>query len=159
MALNFNTQPYHDDFNEDKNFHRILFKPGVSVQARELTQIQSILQDQIGKFGKFVLSDGSKVSGGRYFIDTNAKSLKLIDTGTLPSDIQTFVGNYVVGQSSKCVGFITDSDIINYYIIVKPIVNGSSNFQSNEDLFIFDSKQLAIANSISSTVSPVYSTK
>ena len=56
--LNFNTQPYYDDFNEDKNFHRILFKPGSAVQARELTQAQSILQDQIGKFGKFVLSDG-----------------------------------------------------------------------------------------------------
>ena len=48
MALNFNTQPYHDDFDEDKNFHKILFKPGVSVQARELTQVQSILQDQTG---------------------------------------------------------------------------------------------------------------
>ena len=78
MTLNFNTQPYFDDFDENKNFHKILFKPGVAVQARELTQIQSILQDQIGKVGKFVLSDGSKVTGGRYFVDTNALSLKLL---------------------------------------------------------------------------------
>ena len=46
MALNFNTDPYYDDYNEDKNFHRILFKPGVAVQARELTQLQTILQNQ-----------------------------------------------------------------------------------------------------------------
>ena len=38
MAINFNTEPYYDDFDQDKNFHRILFRPGYAVQARELTQ-------------------------------------------------------------------------------------------------------------------------
>ena len=51
MALNFNVDPYYDDFDDTKNFHRILFKPGFAVQARELTQAQTILQDQISKFG------------------------------------------------------------------------------------------------------------
>lgn len=159
MALNFNTQPYHDDFDENKNFHKILFKPGVSVQARELTQVQSILQDQIGKFGKFVLSDGSKVTGGRYFVDTNAKCLKLSNTGELSTDIQYFKGNYVVGQTSKCIGYITETDIINYFLVVKPIVNGATNFVSDEDLFIFDSKSIAISNSINFNIVPLYSTK
>ena len=36
MAINFNTSPYYDDFAESDNFHRILFKPGAAVQAREL---------------------------------------------------------------------------------------------------------------------------
>ena len=49
MALNLNTSPYYDDFSDDKRFHRILFKPGVPVQARELTQLQTILQDQMEK--------------------------------------------------------------------------------------------------------------
>ena len=39
--------PYFDDYSEDKNFHRVLFKPGVAVQSRELTQSQTILQNQI----------------------------------------------------------------------------------------------------------------
>ena len=47
MAINLNTTPYYDDFTESKNFQRILFKPGVAVQARELTQLQSALQNQI----------------------------------------------------------------------------------------------------------------
>ena len=47
MTLNFNVSPYYDDFDPTKNFHRILFKPGVAVQARELTQAQTILQNQI----------------------------------------------------------------------------------------------------------------
>jgi hypothetical protein len=50
MALNFNVDPYYDDFDPSKNYHRILFKPGYAVQARELTQSQTILQDQVTKF-------------------------------------------------------------------------------------------------------------
>ena len=50
MSLYFNVDPYYDDFDQTKNFHRILFKPGRAVQARELTQAQTILQDQITKF-------------------------------------------------------------------------------------------------------------
>ena len=50
MALNFNVEPYYDDFDVTKNYHRILFKPGYSVQARELTQSQTILQNQITSF-------------------------------------------------------------------------------------------------------------
>ena len=141
--LNFNTQPYYDDFNEDKNFHRILFKPGVAVQARELTQAQSILQDQIGKFGKFVLSDGSNVSGGKYIIDTNVKSLDLQNTGTIATDIAEFTGRYVVGQSSKCVSLISSADILNYYITVKSVINGVQNYISGETLYIFKTKDEA----------------
>ena len=53
MAINtdFNVDPYYDDFDEDKKFLRVLFKPGYAVQARELTQLQSILQKQVERFG------------------------------------------------------------------------------------------------------------
>ena len=47
-----NVAPYYDDFNEDDNFHRVLFRPGFAVQARELTTLQSILQNQIDVQGK-----------------------------------------------------------------------------------------------------------
>jgi hypothetical protein len=155
MALNFNTQPYYDDFNDNKNFHKILFKPGVSVQARELTQVQSILQDQIGKFGKFVLSDGSKVTGGRYFIDTNVKYLKLANSDTLSTDIQEFQNKYIVGVSSLCYGLITSVDIINNYITVKLLNNSTKNFSSTESLSIFSSKINALLYSSSSSTSDI----
>ena len=63
MALNLNSSPYYDDFDATKNFNRILFKPGVAVQARELTQLQSVLSDQIAQLGSFTLKDGAIVSG------------------------------------------------------------------------------------------------
>ena len=48
-----NVSPYFDDFNENKNYHKVLFKPGFPVQARELTTLQSILQNQVEKFKHF----------------------------------------------------------------------------------------------------------
>jgi len=67
MAINtnFNIDPYYDDFDDAKNYHRILFKPGYAVQARELTQQQTILQDQINKFGDYIFQSGSIVTGGK----------------------------------------------------------------------------------------------
>jgi hypothetical protein len=56
--------PYYDDFNESKNFHRIIFRGGEGVQARELTQIQTILQNQIERFGRHIFVNGSSVIGG-----------------------------------------------------------------------------------------------
>lgn len=69
--------PYYDDFDESKNFHRILFRPGYAVQARELTQSQSVLQNQIERFGNHIFKNGSLVSGGQISIDSVAVSLNL----------------------------------------------------------------------------------
>lgn len=63
IETNFNQSPFFDDFNENKNFHRVLFRPGFAVQARELTQLQSILQNQIERFANEILVDGTVVSG------------------------------------------------------------------------------------------------
>ena len=74
MALdtNFNVNPYYDDYDEDKKFLRMLFKPGFAVQARELTQLQTILQKQVERFGDFVFKDGSVVTGGQVTIQNTA---------------------------------------------------------------------------------------
>ena len=56
--------PYYDDFSDDKNFLRVLFKPGFAIQARELTQLQTTLQSQISKFADHIFREGSKVFGG-----------------------------------------------------------------------------------------------
>lgn len=55
--------PYFDDFSEQKNFHRILFRPAVAVQVRELNQLQSIFQNQIERFAGHIFKEGSVVSG------------------------------------------------------------------------------------------------
>lgn len=60
-ALNFNIAPYYDDFDKDKKFVKTLFKPSVSVQARELTQLQSVLQNQISNLADGNFKDGTMV--------------------------------------------------------------------------------------------------
>jgi hypothetical protein len=77
MAVNTNVSPYFDDFNETKNFMRVLFKPGVAVQARELTQSQTILQNQIKKVGDYLFSDGDKVTGPKPSVNLDARTIRL----------------------------------------------------------------------------------
>jgi hypothetical protein len=62
MSVNLTTSPYYDDFDSTKNFYRILFKPGVPIQARELTQLQTILQHQIKRFASHIFVDGTRTS-------------------------------------------------------------------------------------------------
>ncbi len=58
---NLNVSPYYDDFDKTDAFHRVLFRPGFSIQARELTTLQSILQNQIEEQGNHIFKEGSVV--------------------------------------------------------------------------------------------------
>ena len=78
--LNFNVDPYYDDFDPNNHYHRILFRPGRAVQARELTQSQTILQDQISKFANHIFKQNTPVTGGQVTVNTNAIYLKLNTT-------------------------------------------------------------------------------
>ena len=69
LTTNFNVDPYYDDYDESKNFHRILYRPGFAVQARELTQQQTIMQNQIHRFGNHMFKDGSEVTGTSEVLD------------------------------------------------------------------------------------------
>jgi hypothetical protein len=54
QKTNLNVNPYFDDFDAEKNFYKVLFNPGKPIQARELNNIQSILQNQIESFGSHI---------------------------------------------------------------------------------------------------------
>ena len=81
LITNFNASPFYDDFDEAKKFLRILFRPTYPVQARELTQLQSILSNQVSRFGSSIYKDGSTVTGGSLSL-TDVVSIKL-PTGTV----------------------------------------------------------------------------
>ena len=154
MALNFNVEPYYDDFDETKNFHRVLFKPGYAVQARELTQSQTILQDQISKFGLGVFQDGSKVSGGNITVDTNTVTCKLTVDAAI--NIVNFPTLFAVGQTSKFIAQVMSVDSSNYYIKTKPVnIANNGAFSSGETISFYNSKVNALA-SLNSTVTPQF---
>lgn len=101
LDTNFNVNPYYDDFNEDKKYLRMLFKPGFAVQARELTQSQTLLQSQVDRFGKHVFKNGSVVTGGQTFLQ-DATYLKL---ETLFESVEILTENF----QSKTILSLDDS--------------------------------------------------
>ena len=74
---NLNVSPYFDDFVDSKNYHKVLFRAGRPLQARELTQSQSILQDQVAKFGDHMFKEGSIVNGAETDIDMDVEYVKV----------------------------------------------------------------------------------
>lgn len=90
--------PYYDDFNESKNFHRILFRPGYPVQARELTQLQTIMQNQIERFGRHIFENGSPVIGGDIYLPDKRYDVVMLnpDYNGTSIDVNSFKGKTIV---------------------------------------------------------------
>src|SRR6056300_1286978 len=105
---NFNQDPYFDDFDETKNFHRVLFKPAVAVQARELTQLQTILQNQIERFGNNILKEGTIDDGCAFTYLNRLAYAKILDLQTdgQPVVMSNYEGARAVGLSSGVEAFV-----------------------------------------------------
>ena len=80
QLTNLNVSPYYDDFNSDDNFHKVLFRPGFAIQARELTTLQSILQNQIEKHGEHMFKEGTVVIPGQVSYSDAYYSVALADS-------------------------------------------------------------------------------
>lgn len=140
MTINLNTNPFYDDFTESKNYLKVLFRPGYSIQARELTQLQTSLQKQISSFGSHVFKDGSIVLGG----NTSVTNINWIDV--LSTNISKLSG-VILGISSGAKGKIflvkqinstTSRIYFNYF-------NGLS-FAQAETISIFGVNQFDIVD-------------
>ncbi len=77
QKTNLNVSPYYDDYDAAKNFYRVLFRPGYSIQARELTQLQSILQNQIESLGRRQFKQGDLVIPGEVGLNNKLDYVKL----------------------------------------------------------------------------------
>ena len=73
---------YKDDFSEGDNYQRILFNSGKALQARELTQMQTIIQKQMERFGRNIFKEGSVVIPGGLQVDNDC----LLYTSPSPRD-------------------------------------------------------------------------
>ena len=103
QQTNLNVAPYFDDFDPNDDFHKVLFKPGYPVQARELTNLQSILQNQIEKFGQHFFKEGSKVIPGNTSYNQNYKCIQLQNNFQgvpVAAYADQLVGAIITGQTS-----------------------------------------------------------
>jgi hypothetical protein len=106
--LNFNTEPYYDDFDPSNNYHKILFRPGRAVQARELTQSQTILQNQISNFADHFFTQNTPIKGGKLTINTNVEYLKLN---------YEYAGSEIIASDFKNQYLTDDTNKVRAYVV------------------------------------------
>ena len=99
----FSQAPYYDDYDETKKYLRVLFRPGVSLQVRELNQLQTYLQSQVERVGLHLFKEGAMVIPGQSSVDLDITYLKVesetnaVNINTIVSDL---IGATLVGQTS-----------------------------------------------------------
>ena len=163
MPINrdLNVDPYFDDYNLEKQFYRVLFKPSYAVQARELTQLQTVLQNQIEQFGDHIFKEGSIIKGVNFTELDTLKYVKVTNTGGF--DPTSYVGfqdtitigattykrdnsyelrGTVSGVKARVVaatrGFETrNPDLNTFYIDYTNTSSGNKVFQSGELLNVY----------------------
>ena len=163
QKTDLNVSPYYDDFDSTDDFHRVLFRPGFAVQARELTQLQSILQNQIEKFGTHMFKEGAMVIPGQSGFTNEYYAVKLQSTfnsNPVSGYAANYVGTTITGATSgvkaTVVGFdlATTTDPLTLY--VKYTATGSDNvsttFSNNENIQSNGVVGGIVANSSSATL-------
>ena len=112
QKTDLNVAPYYDDYDPNDKFHRVLFRPGFAVQARELTTLQSILQNQVEKHGRHFFKEGSMVIPGQISFDNKYYAIKL-QANHSGNPISGYLADYVdgvitggtSGVTARVVGF------------------------------------------------------
>ena len=153
QKTNLNISPYYDDFDKEDKFYKVLFKPGFPVQARELTTLQSSLQNQIESFGSHIFKDGSMVIPGNINFDQQYHSVRILDSHLgIPVTLylDQLIGLRLKGQTSGIVLTIdsyelagTNTQVDDLTIYVKYLQSGDDNQISN----LNDGEQLIVQES------------
>lgn len=155
QETNLNVSPYFDDFDSDKEYYRVLFKPGYPIQARELTTLQSILQNQIEKFGQHFFKEGAKVIPGNvtynnsyYAIELNNEYLGINLSPYLSQIIDRKITGRDSGVSAVVKGALksNESERGNVTLYVSYI---SSSVVDNSRTFFADGELLTIDTTVS----------
>ncbi len=103
--------PYFDDFSENKDFTQVLFKPGPAIQARELNQLQSILQNQVERFGDNIFKRGTIIDGCQFTFYDNYQYVKLRDADSTGEaiNVSNFLGLFVTDEATGVTARVTNA--------------------------------------------------
>lgn len=153
QKTNLNVSPYFDDFSQegrDKNYYKVLFKPGTPIQAREINTLQSILQDQIESFGSHIFKEGSVVIPGNITFDDQFFAVKLKPTQYnvyVTTYLKQFIGKKIFGQVSGVTAIVQHVELtgseVEYPTLYVKYIDSDKNFeinpfQNNEELYALE---------------------
>lgn len=160
--IDLSVSPYFDDYNNDSDYYKILVKPSEAIQTRELNQMQSILQQQISRFGRNIYKEGSIVEGCTLSFDNNRPYVKISDTftNTTVFTVNDF-NNFYVKNNNGLTALIVDT--IGGYVSQNPNTNtlyvkyiNSALFSNGSPQSVFSpSDLLTIKNSSNGTIGQV----
>ena len=154
----FNLSPYFDDYAESKKFHRVLFRPAFAVQARELTQSQTILQNQIEKVGDHLFKQGAMIIPGQVSIDTSYYAVKLTSLASGNTLAQFTNGTILTGGSSGVTAEIVNTVATDGTDPDTLYVKYNKTGTDNADLVFTNGETLTGTNSDSVSLSAVVDT-
>ena len=158
QITDLNVSPYYDDFDENDNFHRVLFRPGYSIQARELTTLQSILQGQVEQHGKHIFKEGAVVIPGQLSYSSEFKTLQLLTTfasedivaaGFYNASEPVIITGSLSGVKAKVVGYSEATTTAQPVLHLQYIQAGSDN----ATLAFFNSENITANTTITHTSS------
>ena len=159
-----NISPYFDDFDESKKFNKVLFRAGRPLQARELTQSQSILQNQIERFGDHFFKEGSLVSGAQtdidmevYFVKVSAQNPNSLGDANVETYRESLHGKILQGKTSGVLARVktttaesTDDKltIFVHYLSQGTNTAHSFTFLPNEELQVVTLDNTGVASDV-----------
>ena len=154
MPLTFASSPFYDDYNPSKEFYKVLFRPGYPVQARELTQLQSIIAEQIARFGQYVFQNGAMVTPGQItYNQQQSYVIVLPNYSSVPVDWAALTPGIQIQDSAGVVATVISVDSTNNVIYIQYTTSGTSGttkvFADGEVLNILPANT-GIAQAISS---------
>ena len=161
QKTNLNINPYYDDFNKEDNFYKVLFKPGFPVQARELTTLQSELQNQIESFGSHMFKEGSMVIPGNVNYDSQHYSIRIKEEHLgIPVSlyVDQLIGKRLRGETSGIIVSVDSyklvgdtPEITDLTLFVNYVESGDDNTIS----VLNDGEQLIIEDTITYGNTPI----
>ena len=154
----FNLSPYFDDFTESKKFHRVLFRPAFAVQARELTQSQTQLQNQIEKVSDHLFEKGAMVIPGEIGYDLNYYSVKLTSIASANTLAQFTTDTVLTGGSSGVKARIVGTDALSGSDPDTLYIKYNDSGTNNTNTSFTDGETITGTNSDSVSLSAVVAT-
>ena len=73
-------ETYRDFYDAEDGYHRVLFNSGRALQARELIESQTIIQEEIARFGRNIFKEGALVNPGGATVDNTLEYIRLDET-------------------------------------------------------------------------------
>lgn len=138
MKFNQESAPYHNKYDPSKRYTTVMSKPGKALQARELTEMQSIFRDMLKRVSDTMLTDGGIVSGMSFTISES--KVLTVESGLvyLEGLIHIFEqqGVQITGVGEEKIGIKLKEELIDHVAdpgLKDPAVGHKNYLQAGAD--------------------------